>query len=96
MNRSEKSFLICSWILFQLYQRQEREAAILARKQKTYALLDDDEDGDGDVSGTVGSNAAPVSSQTRREEGHGKRFRRRAGTDADEDEDEEAYCLYSF
>nr|GMC47767.1 pre-mRNA-splicing factor ATP-dependent RNA helicase DEAH1-like isoform X1 [Ipomoea batatas] len=74
-----------------LYQRQEREAAILARKQKTYALLDDDddEDGDGDVSGTVGSNAGPVSSQTRREEGHGKRFRRRAGTDADEDEDEE-------
>lgn len=28
----------------QLYQQQERDAAILARKQRTYALLDADEE----------------------------------------------------
>ncbi|GLT72453.1 hypothetical protein SLA2020_443870 [Shorea laevis] len=35
------------------YQKQEREAAMLARKQKTYAILDADDDEDNDVGGNV-------------------------------------------
>lgn len=35
---------IVSFIMPQLYQQQERDAAILARKQRTYALLDADEE----------------------------------------------------
>ncbi|CAH9057308.1 unnamed protein product [Cuscuta epithymum] len=63
-----------------LYQQQEREAAMLAKKQKTYTIIEDDADAAADV-----HSNAHVSSETRK--GHGKRFRRRAVSEADEDEE---------
>ncbi|CAN4088391.1 unnamed protein product [Withania somnifera] len=72
-----------------LYVQQEREAAMLARKQKMYTLLEaDDED---DNIAAVASNSVP--SQTRKEDTHKKKFRRRIEIDGDEDD--EAWCLYS-
>ncbi|VFQ64111.1 unnamed protein product [Cuscuta campestris] len=64
-----------------LYQQKEREAAMLAKKQNTYTLLEDD---DGDVVVDADIN---VSRDNKREKGRGKRFRKRAESDADEDEE---------
>ncbi|XP_021756954.1 pre-mRNA-splicing factor ATP-dependent RNA helicase DEAH1-like isoform X1 [Chenopodium quinoa] len=61
-----------------LYQKQEREAAMLVRKQKTYELLDADDDDDR----MPVSNAEPM-----KKESHKKRFRKK--TDNPEDEDDE-------
>ncbi|KAL6558594.1 Pre-mRNA-splicing factor ATP-dependent RNA helicase DEAH1 [Orobanche minor] len=52
-----------------LYQQQEREAVMLARKQKTFQLLEaDDEDG----------NMVPVAPFPKKEEAQSKKFRRRS------------------
>ncbi|KAL2254083.1 UNVERIFIED_CONTAM: Pre-mRNA-splicing factor ATP-dependent RNA helicase DEAH1 [Sesamum indicum] len=61
-----------------LYQQQEREAAILARKQKTYKILEAD-DGSDDM--------VPVVSLTKKEETRSKKFRKRSETEDDIDEE---------
>lgn len=61
-----------------LYQREEREAAALAKRQRTYKLLEDDEE-ENDV-GTVSSQQAKKMDTS-------KRFRKR--TEIQEDEDDE-------
>ncbi|KAK7304676.1 hypothetical protein VNO77_42561 [Canavalia gladiata] len=64
------------------YQKQEREAAILARKQKTYTILaDDNSDDDVDKS---------TASASRKLDNHKKRFRKK--TEIQDDEDDEAKC----
>ncbi|GER28403.1 RNA helicase family protein [Striga asiatica] len=61
-----------------VYQQQEREAVMLARKQKTFKLLEaEDEDDD----------AVPVASLPRKEETRSKKFRKRSETQ-DEMDDE--------
>ncbi|CAA0811630.1 helicase domain-containing protein, partial [Striga hermonthica] len=61
-----------------VYQQQEREAAMLARKQKTFKLLEaDDEDDD----------AVPVASLPRKEETRSKKFRKRSETQDDLDDE---------
>ncbi|KAK9669170.1 hypothetical protein RND81_13G113200 [Saponaria officinalis] len=68
-----------------LYQKQEREAALLARKQRTYQLLDaDDED---DVVPAEENKVSAVS-ESKKTESHKKRFRRKRD-DQEEDEDDE-------
>ncbi|KAL0357427.1 UNVERIFIED_CONTAM: Pre-splicing factor ATP-dependent RNA helicase DEAH1, partial [Sesamum calycinum] len=61
-----------------LYQQQEREAAILARKQKTYKILEADDEGDDMV---------PVVSLTKKEEARSKKFRKRSETQDDIDDE---------
>ncbi|KAL0421967.1 UNVERIFIED_CONTAM: Pre-splicing factor ATP-dependent RNA helicase DEAH1 [Sesamum latifolium] len=61
-----------------LYQQQEREAAILARKQKTYKILEADDEGDDMV---------PVVSLTKKEETRSKKFRKRSETQDDIDDE---------
>ncbi|CAN4086275.1 unnamed protein product [Withania somnifera] len=64
-----------------LYLQQEREAATLARKQKTYTLLEADDE-DDNIAG-VGSNS--VQSQNWKEDIRKKKFRRRIEIHGDED-----------
>ncbi|TMW96283.1 hypothetical protein EJD97_007631 [Solanum chilense] len=66
-----------------LYLQQEREAAMLARKQKTYSLLEADDEDDNIVG--VESNSVP--SQTRKEDTRIKKFRKRVETHGDEDDE---------
>lgn len=74
-------------VLRQLYQQQERELAKLAQKQKTYKMLEaDDEDEDEDK--------VPVASLPKKEKTGSKKFRKRS--DAQEDTDDEAGILYSY
>ncbi|KAK3406356.1 hypothetical protein EUGRSUZ_K02504 [Eucalyptus grandis] len=81
-----------------LYQKQEREAALLARKQKTYAMLDaDDDDDDGDSKPNVsqggidnGSSSITIS-ETGKGASHKKRFRKKSGSHEDEDEESIAH-----
>ncbi|CAH9146809.1 unnamed protein product [Cuscuta epithymum] len=54
---------------------------MLAKKQKTYTIIEDDADDDADV-----HSNAHVSSESRRKD-NGKRFRRRAVSEAVEDEE---------
>ncbi|KAL0384886.1 UNVERIFIED_CONTAM: Pre-splicing factor ATP-dependent RNA helicase DEAH1 [Sesamum radiatum] len=61
-----------------LYQQQEREATILARKQKTYKMLEADDEGDDMV---------PVVSLTKKEETRSKKFRKRSETQDDIDDE---------
>lgn len=69
-------------MLYQLYQKQEREAALLARKQKSYMILDaDDDDGTENVD------------ESRKVGSHKKRFRKKTGIE--EDDGDEA-CSYSY
>ncbi|PON70343.1 PWI domain containing protein [Trema orientale] len=69
-----------------LYQKQEREAAMIARKK--YALLDaDDEDDDDNHGANGGIVSVDSSTENKRAASRGKRFRKR--TD-DQDEDDEA------
>ena len=78
----------------QLYQKQEREAALLVRKQQTYALLEaDEDDDDNDVGGIRNSFANPMASQSRKENNNKKCFRMKI--EDQDDKDNEAYCLYS-
>ncbi|KAI4343938.1 hypothetical protein L6164_011226 [Bauhinia variegata] len=67
-----------------LYQKQEREAAMLVRKQKTYTILDADDDEDVGRDDKASIMAASVS---RKPESGKKRFRRK--TEIEDDEDDE-------
>lgn len=69
-----------------LYQKQEREAALLAKKQKTYTLLEADDE-DGDAGGAGGSSSVSIGTQSQQQENRRKRFRKR--TEILEDEDDE-------
>lgn len=62
-----------------LYLQQEKEAAMLARKQKTCTLLEAD-----DVDNNVGEGSSSMPSQTRKEDTRKKIFRRRVETHEDE------------
>ncbi|XP_034925449.1 pre-mRNA-splicing factor ATP-dependent RNA helicase DEAH1 isoform X1 [Populus alba] len=67
-----------------LYQKQEREAAVLARKQKTYQLLDaddDDDDDDGDDGAGGIDNKSLIATTSDR---HKKRFRKKIESEEDE------------
>ncbi|XP_038688523.1 pre-mRNA-splicing factor ATP-dependent RNA helicase DEAH1 [Tripterygium wilfordii] len=74
-----------------LYKEQEKEAAMLARKQKTYALLDaDDDDDDDDDTVHVGlgqKSSGTVASQPIKEDTQKKRFRKKIETQDDEDDE---------
>ncbi|KAG5229512.1 pre-mRNA-splicing factor ATP-dependent RNA helicase [Salix suchowensis] len=66
-----------------LYQKQEREAAVLARKQKTYQLLDaDDDDGDDGAGGTENKSLIATASDR-----HKKRFRKKIESEEDEEDE---------
>ncbi|CAK7323257.1 unnamed protein product [Dovyalis caffra] len=70
-----------------LYQKQEREAAVLARKQKTYQLLDaDDEEGGDDGAGGIDKKSSIASASDR----HKKRFRKKIESEEDEDNEAES------
>ncbi|KAL5752131.1 hypothetical protein ACOSQ2_022638 [Xanthoceras sorbifolium] len=74
-----------------LYQQREREAAMLVRKQKSYTILDADDDAN-EIDGAVSVDdksyvaAAPESRKVRT---HKKRFRKKMGSEEDDDDDEE-------
>ena len=82
---------IFPWIVdVQAYQKQEREAAMLVRKQNTYALLDAD-DSDDDGGGAVdnrSSTAAAASSRSEKADTHKKRFRKKTENVEDDADDE--------
>lgn len=61
-----------------LYQQKEREAAILARKQKAYTILEDDDNADDTV---------PVAPSPKKEESRKKKFRKRSEPQDDIDDD---------
>ncbi|KAL4036181.1 hypothetical protein IC575_004908 [Cucumis melo] len=65
-----------------LYQKQEREAAMLARKQKTYALLDADDEDDVEDKGR--------SSDLKETENRKRHFRRKNEYQEDEDDEKES------
>ncbi|XP_062168668.1 pre-mRNA-splicing factor ATP-dependent RNA helicase DEAH1-like [Alnus glutinosa] len=70
------------------YQKQEREAAVLARKQKTYAILDADDDEDNDVGGNVDHRSSVADApETRKVDTHKKRFRKKIESQDDEDDE---------
>ena len=73
---------IGSYVL-NLYQKQEREAAMLTRKQKTYSILDDEIDEDNVVVGHK--------SVTRSTDSNKKRFKKEIIEGQDDDDDEEIY-----
>lgn len=65
---------------------------MLARKQKTYALLDaDDDDEDNDVKGHVDHRPSTAVAETRKVDTHKRRFRKKL--ESQEDEDDEARFL---
>lgn len=80
---SNQAYSFSFYCLYQLYQKQERDAAILVRKQKTYAILDadDEDDDDGDAPNSKSSI------ETTKVVSHKKRFRKKT---EDHDEDDEA------
>ncbi|XP_028765073.1 pre-mRNA-splicing factor ATP-dependent RNA helicase DEAH1 isoform X1 [Neltuma alba] len=63
-----------------IYQKQEREAAMLVRKQKTYSILDADDDEEDESS-------MRTASESRKTEGRKKRFRKKNEVDNDEDDE---------
>ncbi|XP_039127879.1 pre-mRNA-splicing factor ATP-dependent RNA helicase DEAH1-like isoform X2 [Dioscorea cayenensis subsp. rotundata] len=66
------------------YQRQEKEAALFAKKQMSYKLLDADDDDDEGAGSVTATSAA---SQPGKKESHRKRFRRKNETQDDEDDE---------
>ncbi|GAB2227982.1 hypothetical protein Droror1_Dr00009811 [Drosera rotundifolia] len=70
-----------------LYQKQEREAALLVRKQKTYQLLDADDEDDDD-GGVVAADSKPsVSVASATKESQKKRYRKKSEhSDVEDDE----------
>lgn len=74
--------------MFQRYQREEREATLLARKQKTYALLDaDDEDDDIEPSKGAELTTSPaMQPPSGNVDSRQKRFRRKRDTEEDEED----------
>uniref|UniRef100_A0A2N9HHT0 PWI domain-containing protein n=1 Tax=Fagus sylvatica TaxID=28930 RepID=A0A2N9HHT0_FAGSY len=72
-----------------LYQKQEREAAMLARKQMTYEILDADDEEDDDVGGNVENRSSIAAApETRKADTNRKRFRKK--NESHDDEDDEA------
>jgi pre-mRNA-splicing factor ATP-dependent RNA helicase DHX16 len=66
---------------------------VLARKQKTYAILDADDDEDNDVGGNVDHRSSVADApETRKVDTHKKRFRKKI--ESQDDEDDEVLCLY--
>lgn len=63
-----------------LYKQQEQEAAMLARKQKSYKLLEADDDEENDGSGSVAS-------QSKKTDKRVKRFRKKSENQEDEDDE---------
>ncbi|XP_051114585.1 pre-mRNA-splicing factor ATP-dependent RNA helicase DEAH1-like [Andrographis paniculata] len=61
-----------------VYQQQEKEAVMFARKQKTYKILEDDDEGD----------VVPVAQLPKKEETRNKKFRKRSHTDDGIDDEE--------
>ncbi|GAU42509.1 hypothetical protein TSUD_376370 [Trifolium subterraneum] len=71
------------------YQKQEREAAMLARKQGTYTILKDDDNIDDDHSvGGDDKSSITTASTSRKSDSHKKRFRKK--TEVQDDQDDEA------
>ncbi|MBA0744098.1 hypothetical protein Gogos_006735 [Gossypium gossypioides] len=72
------------------YQKQEREAAVFARKQKAYALLDadDDEEEAGANTSVHRLSSNEPASETRKGDKHKKRFRKKNESEQDEDDEE--------
>ena len=75
-------------LVYQLYQKQEREAAMLARKQRTYQLLDADDDDDMPVAEK--KSAATIDSDSKKVVSSKKRFRKKNDNLDDGDDDDEA------
>ncbi|KAI3440581.1 PWI domain-containing protein [Psidium guajava] len=79
-----------------LYQKQEREAALLARKQKTYAILDADDDDRDDSKhnvreGGIDNGSSSITTpETDKGASRKKRFRKKS--ESHEDEDEESFA----
>ncbi|KAM1186546.1 hypothetical protein FF1_015688 [Malus domestica] len=65
------------------YQKQEGEAVMLVRKQKTYALLDADGDDDDDG----GRSSVPVVSESRKPDSHKKRYRKKILSQEDDNDE---------
>ncbi|KMS98634.1 hypothetical protein BVRB_3g070320 [Beta vulgaris subsp. vulgaris] len=72
-----------------LYQKQEREAAMLARKQKSYQLLDADDD-DDEMPITEKTSSTTVVSESKKLDSRKKRFRKKNDDLDDDDDDDEA------
>lgn len=72
-----------------LYQKQEREAALLVRKQRTYQLLDADDD-DDDMPVSVNKKSASIASESKKLDSSKKRFRRKSDNPDEDDDDEVA------
>jgi len=66
------------------YQRQEREAAKLVKKQSTYKLLADEDDNDADNLTSTSRKSSTIPSSKSR-----KHFRRKADQDGEDDDDDE-------
>lgn len=78
--------------MFQRYQREEREAALLARKQKTYALLDADDE-DDDIKPSKGAElitSLAMQPPSGNVDSRQKHFRRKR--DSQENEEEVTFC----
>ncbi|OIW00634.1 hypothetical protein TanjilG_09115 [Lupinus angustifolius] len=73
-----------------LYEKQEREAALLAKKQKTYKLLDDDDDDDDDDSDEVRREESGVSEP---KFSNKRLFRKKTEGNVDDGDDEEEGIL---
>ncbi|KAK7411357.1 hypothetical protein VNO78_02790 [Psophocarpus tetragonolobus] len=65
------------------YQKEEREAAMLARKQKTYTILKADDDSDDDYV----DKSSITTTSSKRLDSHKKRFRKK--TEVHDDQDDE-------
>ncbi|KAE9601108.1 hypothetical protein Lal_00023795 [Lupinus albus] len=72
------------------YQKQEREAALLAMKQKTYKLLDDDDyDDKDDVRGVEEGKVSETKSASRKGDSNKRQFRKKIEVDDVVDVEEE-------
>ncbi|KAL7002826.1 Pre-mRNA-splicing factor ATP-dependent RNA helicase DEAH1, partial [Sarracenia purpurea var. burkii] len=69
-----------------LYQKQEREAALLVRKQKTYPILEGDNDDQDGGGGSGNVSYVPAASPAKKIDTHKKRFRKKTENKEDEDD----------
>ncbi|KAK9198703.1 hypothetical protein WN944_013889 [Citrus x changshan-huyou] len=70
-----------------LYQKQEREAALLVKKQKTYTILDADDDADDNGGTAIVDDRPSVASESRKSTKEKKRFRKKTGVEDDDDDE---------
>ncbi|KAK7301562.1 hypothetical protein RJT34_12429 [Clitoria ternatea] len=66
------------------YERQERETAMLVKKQRTYSILKDDDDKDDDY---VDKSSITTASSARKPENQKKRFRKKVEVQDDQDDE---------